>query len=163
MGSERVRLVRKDDSWFIQLLSAFFWCIGRRRKWMERYWVAGLPFTGRTIYVPRLYYEGMDTPLWRAWPAVARAIEHETIHLNQRDAAGHVVYALLYVMSPWHRFAYECEAYQVNIGYEPLAGRASYVRRLAAKLRSFYVVWPRPSLDSMQRQLAAPHSVSLTA
>lgn len=147
-----VTFIRKDDSRFIWWLSWFFWIFGRRERWLRRYWVAGLPFTGRTIYVPRKAYEGMGEVWWfYTWIV---SLDHEMEHLDQRNTTGDLRYLALYILSPWHRADWELKAYRINVmARKDEAGRASKITSTVNKLRKVYFVWPWPTRKQMTRKL----------
>ena len=133
--------VKKQDSWLIQVMSVFFWFIGRRASWMDRYWVAGLPYQGNKVFVPIRRQHGMESEFWPM--AHADTIVHEITHNEQRDRNGDLTWAFLYIFSMDWRLEMEAEAFAVNVAGVPVEHgvRGQRMREYAKSLRKNYFIW----------------------
>lgn len=154
-----LEFVEKDKSWLIQIMSGFLWLFGQRQYWMERVWVAGLPFTGQRIYVPRRRYRGMGSVNWME--ENARVIGHEIVHIEQRGRMGDVWFALAYLLWPPSRFRFEVEANLPMLrALSPWESNPVAVVRetermqefIIDQLRGYYLCWV-PSRRSMQEYI----------
>ena len=136
-SGEKLKFVDKNRSWIIQLMSVFFWFLGRRRSWMDSTWVAGIPFTGRTIFVPTKRVKGMGTAAWAG--ENIHTLRHEFVHILQRETDGTLTFTWRYLTSQNWRAAYESEAFMTRMEkYEhaPVMG----AHHIARTLRSVYLI-----------------------
>lgn len=84
---------------------------------------------------------------------------HEAVHIVQQERLGFWLFLALYILSPYHRWTFEREAYLVNI----TLGEYSIDDVVDILWRGYFYPWPRSWMRAwfLENTIAKPHLRSM--